>query len=57
MSGRRTIAAPAFGTAGDTPLRRQLKACRKGFLIVGVFSDAVNLLQLTASIDIRRCRA
>jgi ATP-binding cassette subfamily C protein/ATP-binding cassette subfamily C protein EexD len=32
------------------PLRRALRACRKQFLLVGVFSGAVNLLQLTTSI-------
>ncbi len=36
--------------AADTPLRRALKACRSQFLIVGVFSGVVNLLQLTTSV-------
>ncbi|MBY0334963.1 MAG: type I secretion system permease/ATPase [Acetobacteraceae bacterium] len=36
--------------APATPLRRALAACRKQFLLVGVFSGAVNLLQLTTSI-------
>src|SRR3712207_1984854 len=50
MSGTR-LAAPGFDTAAaDTPLRRALRACRKQFLLVGLFSGAVNLLQLTTSI-------
>jgi ATP-binding cassette subfamily C protein/ATP-binding cassette subfamily C protein EexD len=36
--------------AADTPLRRALGACRAQFLLVGLFSGAVNLLQLTTSI-------
>src|SRR5215213_5380623 len=35
---------------GATPLRRALRACRKQFLLVGLFSGVVNLLQLTTSI-------
>jgi ATP-binding cassette subfamily C protein/ATP-binding cassette subfamily C protein EexD len=40
------------GTEGsaDTPLRRALAACRKQFILVGVFSGVVNMLQLTTSI-------
>src|SRR3954471_10509193 len=41
--------AGAEGSA-DTPLRRALAACRKQFLLVGLFSGVVNLLQLTTSI-------
>jgi ATP-binding cassette subfamily C protein/ATP-binding cassette subfamily C protein EexD len=37
-------------TAADTPLRRALRACRTQFILVGLFSGAVNLLQLTTSI-------
>src|SRR4051794_32382131 len=36
--------------AADTPLRRAMRACRKQFLMVGLFSAAVNLLQLNTSI-------
>src|SRR5687767_3774495 len=36
--------------AADTPLRRALRACRPQLLLVGLFSGAVNLLQLTTSI-------
>lgn len=36
--------------AADTPLRRALKACRSQFILVGVFSGVVNLLQLTTSV-------
>src|SRR3712207_4299999 len=50
MSGTRMMAPPALATAADTPLRRAMKACRKQFLLVGLFSGAVNLLQLTTSI-------
>ena len=49
MSGTR-LAAPNFDAAADTPLRRALRACRKQFVLVGLFSGAVNLLQLTTSI-------
>jgi PrtD family type I secretion system ABC transporter len=34
----------------DTPLRRVLRACRRQFWVVGVFSGVINLLQLTGSI-------
>ena len=51
MSGTRLAAGlPGFDTAADTPLRRALRACRKQFMLVGVFSGAVNLLQLTTSL-------
>src|ERR687890_1958321 len=50
MSGTRFAPPPGFDTAADTPLRRALAACRKQFLLVGLFSGAVNLLQLTTSI-------
>ena len=43
-------AALAGMNAPETPLRRALAACRRQFLLVGVFSGAVNLLQLTTSI-------
>src|SRR5690349_21445906 len=39
-----------FNTAQDTPLRRALQACRKQFVVVGLFSGVVNLLQLTSSL-------
>ena len=47
----RTQLAPA-GTnlLIQTPLRRALAACRSQFLLVGVFSGVVNLLQLTTSV-------
>ncbi|MCO6419756.1 type I secretion system permease/ATPase [Siccirubricoccus sp. KC 17139] len=47
------LALPGLGTnpnAADTPLRRALAACRKQFLLVGLFSGVVNLLQVTTSI-------
>src|SRR5918993_1232756 len=50
MHGTRLAAPPGLDSAADTPLRRALQACRKQFLLVGVFSGAVNLLQLTTSI-------
>src|ERR687893_1049793 len=50
MQGSRLAAPPGLDSAADTPLRRALRACRKQFLLVGVFSGAVNLLQLTTSI-------
>ena len=50
MSGTR-LAAPNFdAAAAATPLRRALRACRKQFVLVGLFSGVVNLLQLTTSI-------
>src|SRR5919202_6243609 len=47
-----STAGPSFGfnTAQDPPLRRALRACRKQFVVVGLFSGVVNLLQLTTSI-------
>ena len=39
-----------FDTAAQTPLQRALQACRKQFVVVGLFSGVVNLLQLTTSI-------
>src|SRR6478672_7661884 len=39
-----------FDTTSQTPLQRALRACRKQFLLVGVFSGVVNLLQLTTSV-------
>ncbi|HYZ32709.1 MAG TPA: type I secretion system permease/ATPase [Crenalkalicoccus sp.] len=42
-------ANPAADAAADTPLRRALAACRKQFILVGLFSGVVNLLQLTTS--------
>src|SRR5919112_6090946 len=46
------IAGPSagFDNAPVTPLQRALRACRKQFILVGVFSGVVNLLQLTTSI-------
>src|SRR3954452_17076599 len=46
------LAGPSVGfdNAPLTPLQRALRACRKQFILVGVFSGAVNLLQLTTSI-------
>ncbi len=41
---------PLAGPAGQTILQRAIGACRKQFLLVGVFSGVVNLLQLTTSI-------
>ena len=49
MSGTR-MALPGFDPTAETPLRRALRACRKQFLLVGLFSGAVNLLQLTTSL-------
>ena len=39
-----------FDTTAQTPLQRALRACRKQFFLVGVFSGVVNLLQLTTSV-------
>jgi ATP-binding cassette subfamily C protein/ATP-binding cassette subfamily C protein EexD len=50
MSGTRLAAPAGFDQAADTPLRRALRACRKQFLLVGLFSGAVNVLQLTTSL-------
>src|SRR3954467_4046937 len=46
------LAGPSVGfdNAPITPLQRALRACRKQFILVGVFSGVVNLLQLTTSI-------
>ncbi|MFC7474010.1 type I secretion system permease/ATPase [Dankookia sp. GCM10030260] len=46
------LAGPSagFDNATTTPLQRALRACRKQFILVGVFSGVVNLLQLTTSI-------
>src|SRR3954447_9430903 len=46
------LAAPSVGfdTTVQTPLQRALRACRKQFFLVGVFSGVVNLLQLTTSV-------
>src|SRR4051794_9336433 len=47
------LAAPPglrLETVTRTPLQRALGACRKQFILVGVFSGVVNLLQLTTSI-------
>src|SRR5215213_4550267 len=46
------IAGPRVGfeTATQTSLQRALQACRKQFVVVGLFSGMVNLLQLTTSI-------
>src|SRR3712207_7445109 len=49
MSGTR-MAPLGFDPSAETPLRRALRACRKQFVLVGVFSGAVNLLQLTTSV-------
>ena len=50
LAGPAGAAALSGMNAPATPLRRALAACRKQFLLVGVFSGAVNLLQLTTSI-------
>src|SRR3954468_9527119 len=46
------LAGPSVGfdNATLTPLQRALRACRKQFILVGVFSGVVNLLQLTTSL-------
>jgi hypothetical protein len=46
------LAGPSVGfdTAQQTPLQRALGACRRQFILVGVFSGAANLLQLTTSL-------
>lgn len=44
------LALPGTDPSADTPLRRALKACRSQFLMVGLFSGVVNMLQLTTSI-------
>src|SRR3954470_21699000 len=46
------LAGPSVGFdhAPIPPLQRALRACRKQFILVGVFSGVVNLLQLTTSI-------
>ena len=48
MSSSR-LASPSFSfdNATVTPLQRALRACRKQFILVGVFSGVVNILQLT----------
>ncbi len=43
-------ALPGSDFSAETPLRRALRACRKQFLMVGLFSGVVNMLQLTTSI-------
>src|SRR5918997_1632164 len=46
-----SIALPGLAqTGGETPLRRAISACRRQFVLVGMFSGAVNLLQLTTSV-------
>src|SRR3982750_3266509 len=51
FSGSRGMApSVAFEAGAETPLRRALRACRKQFLLVGLFSGVVNLLQLTTSV-------
>src|SRR4051794_39399612 len=44
------LPAPGFDSTPDTPLRRALRACRRQFILVGLFSGVVNLLQLTTSV-------
>jgi PrtD family type I secretion system ABC transporter len=44
------MALPGFDPTAETPLRRALRACRRQFVLVGLFSGVVNLLQLTTSI-------
>src|SRR4051794_8993796 len=51
FSGSRGMApSVAFEAGAETPLRRALRACRKQFIVVGLFSGGVNLLQLTTSL-------
>src|SRR5687767_13788347 len=45
MAARRSTERTA-----ETPLTVALRACRKDFVLVGLFSGVVNLLQLTTSI-------
>src|SRR3712207_2802322 len=49
MSGTR-MAPLGFDPSAETPLRRAIAACRGQFVLVGLFSGAVNLLQLTTSV-------
>jgi ATP-binding cassette, subfamily C, type I secretion system permease/ATPase len=49
MSGTR-IALPDLSPAADTSLSRVLRACRRQFILVGLFSGLINLLQLTTSL-------
>jgi len=44
------IAGPGVQNPAETPLRRAIAACRKQFILVGIFSGVVNLLQLTTSV-------
>lgn len=44
------LALPGIDPSAETPLRRALKACRSQFMMVGLFSGVVNMLQLTTSI-------
>src|SRR5690242_7611317 len=44
------ISVTANDPAADTPMHKALRVCRKQFILVGLFSGAVNLLQLTTSI-------
>jgi PrtD family type I secretion system ABC transporter len=44
------LASNVFETAEMTPLRRALRTCRSQFIVVGLFSGIVNLLQLTTSV-------
>src|SRR5919202_6646496 len=46
------LAGPSVGleNAPLPPLQRALQACRTQFILVGVFSGVVNLLQLTTSV-------
>ncbi|MEN0072822.1 MAG: type I secretion system permease/ATPase [Paracraurococcus sp.] len=47
---RLTGPTAGFESQAQTPLQKALRACRKQFILVGVFSGVVNLLQLTTSI-------
>lgn len=50
LAGPAGAALLAGGPGTQSTLRRAISACRQQFLLVGVFSGAVNLLQLTTSI-------
>ncbi|MBK1657589.1 type I secretion system permease/ATPase [Paracraurococcus ruber] len=49
-SNRLAGPSAAFEPMNKTPLAQAIAACRKQFIVVGLFSGVVNLLQLTTSI-------